>query len=423
MCACSLKGTSRPSVNWKCDDAMLRDVFHDLSADWIRYFLMQNEPMDFVRYFSSADVMKEATPYLFQGTSPGPLCSAISLQALPVPMMEFGDFRIGLKVMRIEGTGDYETLVHSPLACRRFVWNKRKNTMFSIGWTNSGVEVSWHRIEQQGLAVVHLDFDATNFTEALPTDTTVLSFDVLAEAIRKVSVCIATSCSSYVIIPRGWNTPFGIGEFIANNIIADPTVPNVPGRIQANVNLPSFAFDNLKRLAISYNMQMVPAQPRSLPFRNHPVKTSKYAQQFSTLQRNLPSTTTTGMHFGALLDAVILGDEQVVNPTGKYPVVSLGNKAIIKSATHHSCRVTPTANKNPSSSVSTQEMKALRKKLQNRESAARSNLKKKLYFQNLKASIANENRRVVELEGRLSFLRKENAEIRQLIAGSSLCAR
>lgn len=131
-------------MNWKSASDVLRDVFRDWNVEWVRYFLVQNNPMDFIRNFSSADILKRATPFLFHAIALFKTSLTLDLQALPAALMEFGDFRTGLKVMRITGTGNYDNLLHSMLAFRLFVWNKQRNTKFSIGWTDSGGFLAWH---------------------------------------------------------------------------------------------------------------------------------------------------------------------------------------------------------------------------------------------------------------------------------------
>ena len=58
------------------------------------------------------------------------------------------------------------------------------------------------------------------------------------------------------------------------------------------------------------------------------------------------------------------------------------------------------------------EAKELRRKLRNRESAARSNLKKQIRGQELKRDIAAANARAEELRARLAQLQEENARLR-----------
>lgn len=398
---------------WTSVGDMLVSVLHPLSVPWIREFMLKSTPVEYARVFASLDIDNRCIPYQIELTSASSQFSRVIFNNLSVKVMEHGDFSAGFSIRNVSHG---ELIGHQSVCFRKYISNKRNNTTLVVGLTESGIEVTWFYSDCHRVAALYLTFESTLFYKSVPLNTLPVSYEMLESGIGQMVVSISTisygqqsvlgssnrHMKTYVLYDAG---PWG-NAYFETRIVNQNTVSNMFCGCEGRTYLPKAVRDHLKTLAVQKIMRMFALSPtishspthghgdaRTIPA--YELEQSSILPNQEKFNREILFAMTVGCvnenieglsfaretDMGNLLDGVIEKATTVATQT------SVFERKILPR---------PTLHVEEAPQLTEKEAKALRRKLQKRESAYRSYLKKKVRNNNAKSNRRLQNNTAYE---------------------------
>lgn len=265
----NLPANSGETLRWDSVGHMMYNVFEEMRQDWIRGFVLNDNPIEDVEFLTASHLQNCSAPFrwsVFLDEDPKTTFS----EALHVPVLKEKEYSLGVVAMRLDGGGDVEKYHMRKMSCRRYVVNSKKRTMFHVARHDDYVEVTWIALTDNNCLFHLLKLEIDGLNQAFTPDSK--SFDtpqleILVESIQQVNVVVGKSTvetsTPGFISATGCKYPFIIGPLRVHNFYSFDTSINARGEAIIEAGLSNITVKNLRRWAIRSRLLRLEIAPKN----------------------------------------------------------------------------------------------------------------------------------------------------------------